>query len=176
VSNHSPNFALAGVILAREPSPIGFGWFSPDPFWIECPLDAKLNKVAGSGVKQSVMLRFSPGSSFSSDQFVLSASFLTRNCSRQTFLQLKGLRFMSASMNVRFWCAGLLALAPFSVGFADETAAAKQAEEPGINLLDAARAGTVAIDAEGTGDGRMTIKVTNLTNRKLKAAGWAAAG
>jgi hypothetical protein len=78
---------------------------------------------------------------------------------------------MSASTNVRFWCASLLALAPFSVGFAGDepttTAkpAAKPAEEPGINLLDAAKAGSVAIEAEGTGDGRMTIKVTNLTNR-----------
>ena len=39
---------------------------------------------------------------------------------------------------------------------------------PGVGLLDAMRAGTVSVDAEGRGDGTMTLSVTNLTGRKLK--------
>jgi hypothetical protein len=39
---------------------------------------------------------------------------------------------------------------------------------PGVNLLDAVRAGAVSVDAEGTGDGNMAIIVSNNTNRKLR--------
>jgi hypothetical protein len=104
--------------------------------------------------------------------------FCERVFSKKTILQLKGLRFMFTSSNVRLWCAGLLALAPLGVARADDPATSKPAtskpaaqpaaEEPGINLLDAARSGSVVVEAEGTGDGRMMIKVTNQTNRKLK--------
>src|SRR4051794_12222868 len=44
----------------------------------------------------------------------------------------------------------------------------KAADEPGISLLDAARSGAVSVEAEATGAGRMTIRVTNQTNRRLK--------
>ena len=74
----------------------------------------------------------------------------------------------------RFWCAGLLVLAPIGLAGADEPVkpapptAQPAAEEPGVNLLEAAKAGSVAVEAEGTGDGRMNLKVTNLTGRRLK--------
>src|SRR5262245_9044846 len=41
-------------------------------------------------------------------------------------------------------------------------------ELPALNLLEAARAGTVSLNAEGTGDGRMTLSVTNKTKRQLR--------
>jgi hypothetical protein len=81
---------------------------------------------------------------------------------------------MSVSTSRRFLFAGLLALAPLGISRADDKPGSTKptaqpvAEEAAINLLDAARSGTVAVSAEATGDGRMTIKVTNLTNRKLK--------
>ncbi len=46
--------------------------------------------------------------------------------------------------------------------------AVKEADLPDVNLLDAARAGAVLLDAEGMGDGRMAVIVTNSTNRPLK--------
>ena len=42
----------------------------------------------------------------------------------------------------------------------------KNVEE--MNLLDAMRDGLVSVKAEGTGDGRMTMSVTNRTNRQLR--------
>jgi hypothetical protein len=39
---------------------------------------------------------------------------------------------------------------------------------PGIDLLDAMKKGLVGVQAEGTGDGRMTLSVTNRTNRPLR--------
>ncbi len=81
---------------------------------------------------------------------------------------------MFASSNIRSWCAGLLILTPIGLARAGDDAkttkpaAQPVAEEPGIDLFVAARSGAVSVDAEGTGDGRMTLKVTNQTNRKLK--------
>ena len=46
--------------------------------------------------------------------------------------------------------------------------AVKESDLPDVNLLDAARAGAVMLDAEGMGDGRMAVIVTNSTNRPLK--------
>src|SRR5262249_40544914 len=37
-----------------------------------------------------------------------------------------------------------------------------------VNLLDATRSGEVTITAEGRGDGRMTLSVTNNTRRRLR--------
>ena len=39
---------------------------------------------------------------------------------------------------------------------------------PEINLLEAKRQGLVSVQAEGRGDGRMTISVTNRTRRALR--------
>ena len=81
---------------------------------------------------------------------------------------------MSTSFSIRSWCAGLVMLAPVGMAHAGDDAAKTKpasqpaADEPGINLFEAARAGAIAVSAEGTGDGAMTIRVTNRTNRKLK--------
>jgi len=50
-----------------------------------------------------------------------------------------------------------------------EKAQAKAEEDlPEINLLDAVRDGLVEVNAEGKGDGRMTMTVTNKTRRQLR--------
>ncbi len=41
-------------------------------------------------------------------------------------------------------------------------------DAPALNLLDAVRDGVVSVEAEGTGDGRMTLSVTNNTKRQLR--------
>ena len=46
--------------------------------------------------------------------------------------------------------------------------AASTEDLPELNLLDAARDGLVAIEAEGKGDGRMTMTITNRTRRPLR--------
>ena len=51
------------------------------------------------------------------------------------------------------------------------TAVSQQKSEhlvPEINLLDAARDGQVSITAEGRGDGRMTLSLTNRTRQQLR--------
>ena len=81
---------------------------------------------------------------------------------------------MAVSTKLPFWCAGCSPSLPSASREPDEPAdsakvVAKLAvEEPGISLLDAARSGAVAVSAEANGDGRMTIKVANQTNKKLK--------
>jgi hypothetical protein len=50
----------------------------------------------------------------------------------------------------------------------DYPTAKGEPETPAINLLDALRDGTVSADAEGTGDGRMTLSLTNRTRRPLR--------
>ena len=40
--------------------------------------------------------------------------------------------------------------------------------DAGVGLLEAARSGAITFAAEGTGDGRMTVRLTNNTSRKLK--------
>jgi hypothetical protein len=62
-----------------------------------------------------------------------------------------------------------------SEGVADKSFATKRPAEaktdqniPEINLLDAKRQGLVSVAAEGRGDGRMTISVTNRTRRALR--------
>ncbi len=42
------------------------------------------------------------------------------------------------------------------------------AELPSLNLIDGLRTGQLAVTAEGTGDGRMTVNVTNRTHSKLR--------
>jgi hypothetical protein len=44
----------------------------------------------------------------------------------------------------------------------------KAAEPAAVSVLDALRAGKVAVEAEGTGDGRMTLTVTNRTKQPLR--------
>jgi hypothetical protein len=62
---------------------------------------------------------------------------------------------------------GLLVL-PIGVTRGDEKASKKKAVEiPELNLLDAVRAGEVSVNAEGIGDGRMMVSVTNNSPRKL---------
>src|SRR5437868_3436173 len=39
---------------------------------------------------------------------------------------------------------------------------------PRVSLLDAMRDGSVAVSAEGIGDGRMTLSITNRTPRQLR--------
>ncbi len=43
--------------------------------------------------------------------------------------------------------------------------AVRDEDLPDLNLLDAARNGDVLLEAEGTGDGKMNVSVTNATNR-----------
>jgi len=63
---------------------------------------------------------------------------------------------------------GFLILTPFGAARAeDRNAKNKGGEIAEISLLDAARAGDVSIDAEGIGDGRMIVAVTNHSPRKL---------
>ena len=37
-----------------------------------------------------------------------------------------------------------------------------------VNLLDAARDGLISVQAEGRGDGRMTVSITNRSQRQLR--------
>ncbi len=46
--------------------------------------------------------------------------------------------------------------------------AIKDEDLPDLNLLEAARNGDILLEAEGTGDGKMNVSVTNATNRPLK--------
>ena len=83
---------------------------------------------------------------------------------------------MRASCSLKSWFAGLLVVTPFGAARGDEPTKTTKpdptttapADEPGVNLLEAARSGSVSLEAEGTGDGRMMIRVTNRTGRKLK--------
>ena len=48
---------------------------------------------------------------------------------------------------------------------ASASAADKEKDIPSYDLLDAARKGLVSVTAEGSGDGRMTLSVTNRTKK-----------
>jgi len=50
---------------------------------------------------------------------------------------------------------------------ADEKAT-PEADIPNVNLLEGLRAGDLFVEAEGTGDGRMTLSVTNRTRKPLQ--------
>src|SRR5689334_6464956 len=67
---------------------------------------------------------------------------------------------------------GLCLLLPATRSLADEPAAPTQDRArddlPTLNLLDAVRDGTVSVTGEGIGDGRMTLSVTNRTQRQLR--------
>src|SRR5262249_21276617 len=70
---------------------------------------------------------------------------------------------------------GLCLLVPAVRGLADEPAvkskdakAKATADIPEISLFEAVRQGQVSATAEGSGDGRMTLSLTNRTNRQLK--------
>jgi len=62
----------------------------------------------------------------------------------------------------------------------DVPATKSDADAPAINLLEALRDGKVSADAEGTGDGRMTLSLTNRTRwgapRKLVQSKWESPG
>src|SRR5689334_7429683 len=45
---------------------------------------------------------------------------------------------------------------------------APEQEVPTYNLMDAVNQGLVAVEAEGKGDGRMTVSVTNQTRKQLR--------
>ena len=51
---------------------------------------------------------------------------------------------------------------------ADKPASKDDAQVPEMNLLDAMRDGLVGVKAEGTGDGRMTLSLTNKSKRQLR--------
>jgi hypothetical protein len=51
---------------------------------------------------------------------------------------------------------------------ADPSGADRESEVPAINLLEALRDGKVSAEAEGIGDGRMTLSITNRTKRQLR--------
>src|ERR1017187_818149 len=51
---------------------------------------------------------------------------------------------------------------------ADKSAVKEDLNAPEINLLSAMRDGLVTVEAEGRGDGRMTMSVTNNTRRQLR--------
>src|SRR5277367_1457029 len=50
---------------------------------------------------------------------------------------------------------------------AGDSQAKKEQDIPEYDLLDAVRQGLVGVEAEGRGDGRMTMSVTNKTKRQL---------
>src|SRR4051812_11549656 len=78
-------------------------------------------------------------------------------------------RYMTASLAV------LVVSLPISRVFADDakakgkaqTASAEQ-DIPTYNLLEARNKGLVGVSAEGIGDGRMTLSVTNRTRSQLR--------
>ena len=51
---------------------------------------------------------------------------------------------------------------------AKETSNKPDDDVPTFNILEAMKKGLVGVQAEGTGDGRMTVSVTNRTNRSLR--------
>src|SRR4030088_3049651 len=50
----------------------------------------------------------------------------------------------------------------------NENSSADEELNSSVDLLAAVRNGDVSVDAEGSGDGRMTLSVTNKTKRKLR--------
>jgi hypothetical protein len=48
------------------------------------------------------------------------------------------------------------------------TKAVAEAHVPTVNLLEALKAGDIAVEAQGLGDGRMTLSITNQTHRQLR--------
>src|SRR5690348_2135511 len=83
----------------------------------------------------------------------------------ESFLMFPSLRTsaLSAAMLGGLWLMPVLADEP-------ATPTQDQATEPiaKVSLLDAMRDGSVAVTAEGIGDGRMTVNVTNRTKRQLR--------
>src|SRR4051794_13620457 len=80
---------------------------------------------------------------------------------------------MLASLRILALSAALVSGLHFlSPVFADDPTPPTQVENskevPTFNLLDAMRDGTVSVTAEGLGDGRMTLNVTNRTKRQLR--------
>ncbi|MHC5543638.1 hypothetical protein ACYOEI_35890, partial [Singulisphaera rosea] len=66
---------------------------------------------------------------------------------------------------------GLILAFPFSSASAQAVkneATAVKDEAPAVNLLEALRDRSIGVKAEGTGDGRMTLSVTNNTKRPLR--------
>src|ERR1700722_13189943 len=55
-----------------------------------------------------------------------------------------------------------------STANSSKPASTTETSTPEHDLLDAMKKGLVAVRAEGTGDGRITISVTNRTNRPLR--------
>ncbi|MHC5540020.1 hypothetical protein ACYOEI_17515, partial [Singulisphaera rosea] len=49
-----------------------------------------------------------------------------------------------------------------------ETAKPGEADVPTINVFEGLRTKQLAVEAEGTGDGRMTLSLTNKTSRRLR--------
>jgi hypothetical protein len=65
---------------------------------------------------------------------------------------------------------GLLALGLAGTAWGDEPERPAQGKEevPSVSLFDGLRSRRLAVEAEGLGDGRMTLTVTNRTDRKLR--------
>ena len=69
---------------------------------------------------------------------------------------------------------GFLVLTPFGHVRAEDAkktekkSEKKTVEIPEISLFEAVRSGDVAVEAEGSGDGRMTVSLTNRSDRQLK--------
>ena len=84
----------------------------------------------------------------------------------------------SARLPLSLAAALLLGCLPLPRASADDGKSAKGAKEkasttaeqdvPTYGLLDAMGQGLVAVDAEGRGDGRMTVSVTNKTKHPLR--------
>src|SRR5262249_32680263 len=51
---------------------------------------------------------------------------------------------------------------------ADKAQSKDEKDAPEINLLDAVRDGLITVRADGKGDGRMTVSLTNRTRRQLR--------
>ena len=83
---------------------------------------------------------------------------------------------LDQSTRLAFLAAGLWLVGSGSSAFADEPATPaevkiepeKTDEAPSVSLYDAVRQGDVAVKAEGRGDGRMTVSLTNKSKRPLK--------
>ena len=77
-------------------------------------------------------------------------------------------------LKIRHLTAGLLMMVPAGLALGDEPqtkpapAPATPTADPAVGLLDAARKGDVSVQAQGAGPGRITVRVTNNTNRRLR--------
>jgi hypothetical protein len=80
------------------------------------------------------------------------------------------MRWSLARSSAAFWIGGALCAAVLTgpAGASEPAPKARDTSIPTVDLFDGLRQGTVSVSAEGTGDGRMALSVTNNSNRPLR--------